>query len=61
VHLVFSDQAADASFAYLSQVQALGLSLYTYGFLWLMLISFVLLLAMLGPIALCLRSRQYTA
>jgi NADH-ubiquinone oxidoreductase chain 6 len=61
VHLVFADLAPDASFSYLSQVQALGLSLYTYGFLWLLLISFVLLLAMLGPIALCLRSRQHYA
>lgn len=61
VHLVFAQQAPDASFAYLSQVQSLGLSLYTYGFLWLLLISFVLLLAMLGPIALCLRSRQHNA
>lgn len=58
VFIVHSTQAADASFAYLSQVQALGLSLYTYGFLWLVLISFILLLAMLGPIALCLRSRS---
>ena len=58
VFIVHSTHAADASFAYLSQVQALGLSLYTYGFLWLVLISFILLLAMLGPIALCLRSRS---
>lgn len=58
VFVVHGSQAADASYAYLSQVQALGLSLYTYGFLWLVLISFVLLLAMLGPIALCLRARQ---
>lgn len=39
-----------------TQVQALGVALYTTGALWLMLISLVLLLAMLGPIALCMRS-----
>jgi NADH-ubiquinone oxidoreductase chain 6 len=61
VHLVLAENTPDATFAYLSQVQALGLSLYTYGFVWLMLIAFLLLLSMMGPIALCLRSRQYSA
>jgi NADH-ubiquinone oxidoreductase chain 6 len=61
VHLVLAEGSPDAVFSYLSQVQALGLSLYTYGFVWLMIMSFVLLLAMIGPISLCLRSRQYSA
>lgn len=58
VYVLHGSLYADASYAYLSQVQTLGLSLYTYGSLWLVLISFVLLLAMLGPIALCLRARM---
>ena len=57
-HLILDAPHFDAEFVYTSQVQALGLSLYTYGFLWLMLMSFVLLLAMLGPIALCHRSQK---
>lgn len=59
VNLIHSEAFPDGSFTYLSQVQALGISLYTYGFLWLMIMSILLLLAMMGPIALCLRSRQY--
>jgi NADH-ubiquinone oxidoreductase chain 6 len=35
-----------------SQVQALGLTLYTYGALWLFLISILLMLAMIVPLAL---------
>lgn len=61
VHLILSESTADASFTYLSQIQALGISLYTYGFMWLILMAFVLLLSIIGPITLCLRSRQYSA
>jgi NADH-ubiquinone oxidoreductase chain 6 len=57
VNLMFPTNAVDASFNYVSQVQSLGISLYTYGSIWLVIISFVLLLSMLGPIALCLRAR----
>lgn len=57
-HLILEAPFFDAEFAYFSQVEALGLSLYTYGFMWLMLMSFLLLLAMLGPIALCQHSRK---
>lgn len=56
VHLAFMTVPADVSFSVLSQVQALGVSLYTYSALWLMLVSIILLLAMMGPIALCMRS-----
>lgn len=42
----------DASLGGLSQVQVLGLTLYTSGALWLMLISVLLMLAMLVPLAL---------
>lgn len=57
VHLAFTTESADVAYSVVSQVQALGLSLYTYGSLWLLVTSVILLLAMMGPIALCLRSR----
>jgi NADH-ubiquinone oxidoreductase chain 6 len=55
VSLMFVEQAPDSSFTYLSQVQTLGLTLYAHGSLWLIVIGLILLLAMLGPITLCLR------
>jgi NADH-ubiquinone oxidoreductase chain 6 len=38
------------------QIEAIGQGLYMYGSIWLLLRSIILLLAMLGPIRLCLRS-----
>ena len=58
VHLAFTQERRDAVYLNISQRRSLGLSLYTYGSLWLLLISIVLLLSMIGPIALCLRSRN---
>lgn len=55
VNLVYADQAPDSAFVYLSQVQSLGLTLYSHGSLWLIVVGLILLLAMLGPITLCLR------
>jgi NADH-ubiquinone oxidoreductase chain 6 len=48
--------SADVSFSNFVQIEAIGQGLYTYGSMWLMLASVILLLAMLGPITLCLRS-----
>lgn len=57
VHMVFSGPTADDSFANAGQqIEAIGQGLYTYGSIWLLLASIILLLAMLGPITLCLRS-----
>lgn len=39
----------------ITQVQALGNNLYGHGALWLIITSFILLLAIIGPISLCLR------
>lgn len=55
---MFPSGSMDVFFNYLSQVQSLGLSLYTYGSMWLMVISFILLVSMLGAIALCLITSQ---
>jgi NADH-ubiquinone oxidoreductase chain 6 len=56
VHMTFAGPGADDSFTGFLQIEAIGQGLYTYGSLWLLLGSIILLLAMLGPITLCLRS-----
>ena len=43
----------------LSQIQSLGLSLYTHSFIYIIIASFVFILAMIGPIVITSRkSRQ---
>lgn len=56
VHMAFTGPTPDDSFANFLQIEAIGQGLYTYGSIWLLLASVILLLAMLGPITLCLRS-----
>ena len=61
VHMAFTGPTPDDSFANFTtlggaQIEAIGQGLYTYGSVWLLLASVILLLAMLGPITLCLRS-----
>jgi NADH-ubiquinone oxidoreductase chain 6 len=61
VHMAFTGLTPDDSFANFStlggaQLEAIGQGLYTYGSVWLLLTSVILLLAMLGPITLCLRT-----
>lgn len=58
VHMTFTGPDADNSFTNFLQIEAIGQGLYTYGSIWLLLGSIILLLAMLGPIALCLRSAR---
>lgn len=54
--MTFTEAGADQRFTNFLQIEAIGQGLYTYGSLWLLLASVILLLAMLGPIVLCLRS-----
>lgn len=49
---------ADISFFNLLQIESLGHALYTYGALWLIVTSFILLLAMLAPILLTYRPKS---
>lgn len=56
VHMTFTEAGADQLFTNFLQIESIGQGLYTYGSLWLLLTSIILLLAMLGPIVLCLRS-----
>lgn len=48
---------ADISFFNLLQIESLGHALYTYGALWLIVTSFILLLSMLAPILLTYRPK----
>lgn len=55
VHLAFANTSgivADTTFTSFLQIQSIGQSLYTYGSVWLLLTSLILLLAMVGPITL---------
>ena len=56
VNVAFTGTIADTGFTNFSQIQALGQGLYTHGSLGLILASFVLLLAILGPVLICIRS-----
>lgn len=56
VHMSFTGLTADDNFTNFLQIEAIGQGLYTYGSLWLLLGSIILLLAMIGPIVLCMRS-----
>ena len=56
VHMTFTGPGADDNFTGFLQIEAIGQGLYTYGSLWLLLGSIILLLAMLGPITLCMSS-----
>jgi NADH-ubiquinone oxidoreductase chain 6 len=53
VHQVFDlPCAVDSNFTNYLQIQSIGQNLYTYGSIWMILTSVILLLAMVGPIAL---------
>ena len=58
VHVAFTGPTADNSFTSFLQIETIGQGLYTYGSIWLLLASVILLLAMVGPITLCLRSTR---
>jgi NADH-ubiquinone oxidoreductase chain 6 len=56
VHQAFNPGTADAEILNFTDLETIGQGLYTSGSLWLILASIVLLLGMVGPILLCLRS-----
>ena len=58
VHVAFTGPTADNSFTNFLQIETIGQGLYTYGSIWLLLASVILLFAMVGPITLCLRSTR---
>ena len=50
VNTAFNPTIADTAFTNFIQIQAIGQNLYTYGAIWLLLCSVILLLAMVAPI-----------
>lgn len=54
VHAAFNPALTDSSLATFTQIQSIGQGLYTYASLWLVIASVIFLLAMAGPIVLCM-------
>nr|AWA82081.1 NADH dehydrogenase subunit 6 [Laetiporus sulphureus] len=50
VQFTINPVIADTAFTTLLQVESIGQSLYTYGAIWLLIISIILLLSMIAPI-----------
>jgi len=58
VNETFPMVTPEAQFTSFSQLEMLGQGLYTYNTMWLLVTSLLLLLAMMGPIVLCLREAK---
>jgi NADH-ubiquinone oxidoreductase chain 6 len=54
----YGNEFWDSIYYSFSHIEGLGHTLYTFGFLWFILGSCILLLAMIGPIVLCHTSRD---
>jgi NADH-ubiquinone oxidoreductase chain 6 len=57
VHIAFNPVVADNNFTSFLQIESIGQGLYTYASLWLVVASVIFLLAMVGPIVLCMTPR----
>ncbi len=57
VHVTFNPVVADHNFTGLLQIESIGQGLYTYASLWLIVASIIFLLAMVGPIVLCMSEK----
>ena len=54
VHAAFNPVIADSTMTTFTQIESIGQGLYTYASLWLVVASVIFLLAMVGPIVLCM-------
>ena len=54
VHAAFNPVVADNALTSFTQIESIGQGLYTYASLWLVVASVIFLLAMVGPIVLCM-------
>ena len=54
VHAAFNPVVSDNTMTSFTQIESIGQGLYTYASLWLVLASVIFLLAMVGPIVLCM-------
>ena len=54
VHAAFNPAVSDNTMTAFTQIESIGQGLYTYASLWLVIASVIFLLAMVGPIVLCM-------
>lgn len=54
VHAAFNPSVSDSTMTAFTQIESIGQGLYTYASLWLVIASVIFLLAMVGPIVLCM-------
>lgn len=54
VHAAFNPVVSDNTMTAFTQIESIGQGLYTYASLWLVVASVIFLLAMVGPIVLCM-------
>lgn len=54
VHTAFNSSVSDSTMTAFTQIESIGQGLYTYASLWLVIASVIFLLAMVGPIVLCM-------
>lgn len=54
VHTAFNSSISDSTMTAFTQIESIGQGLYTYASLWLVIASVIFLLAMVGPIVLCM-------
>lgn len=61
VHAAFNPAVSDNTMTAFTQIESIGQGLYTYASLWLVIASVIFLLAMVGPIVLCMSPAPTTA
>ncbi len=54
VHIAFNPSITDSPFVPYLQIESIGQGLYTYSSVWLIVASVIFLLAIVGPIVLCI-------
>lgn len=57
LHSTFNNNVSDMNMTSFTQIERIGQGLYTYASLWLVVASVIFLLAMVGPIVLCMKPR----
>nr|YP_007475444.1 NADH dehydrogenase subunit 6 [Microbotryum cf. violaceum BFL-2013]AGE14658.1 NADH dehydrogenase subunit 6 [Microbotryum cf. violaceum BFL-2013] len=58
VNNAFNPNIADSTLTTFTQIESIGQGLYTYASLWLVVASVIFLLAMVGPIVLCMTKNK---
>lgn len=58
IHTAFNPTVSENYMTTFTQIESIGQGLYTYASLWLVVASIIFLLAMVGPIVLCMTPKQ---